>query len=348
MLGNSKIYSTQDIEKLKQKIVTYKDTLETLKKGNTVDDYLFMKSEFNGYKNQVSNLKGEMGLRDEKQSIQIEEYDQKVKKVSVQIDSLNQTVEELNQDIALIINKLKHDDNIKKINTSVDLQDSLKADNKNQDSDLPRIKEGPAQTKNQTTISPIQISNSPLSYKQLQNFINNAKTIQEPLNVKTPLENFGIKKNQEYQQPFNKHSFPSNGSHPAQINKGLNKSFNTKMINNIRLKEDQLTKDINKKTKKHAIPIKAKKYSTKSIVPNNIQLIENNLVKKSFKVHHEASIEKKIDTIDVPIEALIEIKDNTIDVPIEASMINEKTIEISVKKKQTGIFSFLNFFQKKQ
>ena len=51
-MGDSKLYSAQDIEKLKQKIATYKDTLTTLKTGNSIDDYLFIKSEFNGFKTQ--------------------------------------------------------------------------------------------------------------------------------------------------------------------------------------------------------------------------------------------------------------------------------------------------------
>ncbi len=78
-MGDSKLYSAHDIEKLKQKIATYRDTLTTLKTGNSIDDYLFMKNEFNGFKTQISHLEGVVEIMDEKQSVQIEEYEQQVK-----------------------------------------------------------------------------------------------------------------------------------------------------------------------------------------------------------------------------------------------------------------------------
>ena len=108
-MGDSKLYSAHDIEKLKQKIATYRDTLTTLKTGSSIDGYLFIKNEFNGFKTQISHLEGVAEIMDEKQSVQIGEYEQQVKQFSVQINSLNQTVEELNQDISLIRNKIEND-----------------------------------------------------------------------------------------------------------------------------------------------------------------------------------------------------------------------------------------------
>jgi len=377
ILGKSKIYSTQDIDILKQKIATYKDTLDTLKTGNTVDDYLFMKTEFIGYKNQVTNLKGEMELLDEKRSIQLEEYKQKEKKISVQIDSLNQTVGELNQDISLIMKKLTNNEIInitETIYSTVSSQDSLLANTKNEVSEMdPRKIQTPPPIE-LTSISPIQKNNLPLSYNQLQKFINNAKIIQEP-NTLIPTEPIDLRnKNQEDQGHYNKKSFPSHGSTPAQFNKGLNKGGNSRTSNSIRLKEDALVKG-----QKYLItptpPLKARKHSTKISFPNNKLCQGNTTITKSINIPH--ADERKIDSIDVPVEPpminkqtfivpaqpaminehtidvpvqaaeIIEqtinvsvepsiFKEHAVDVPVELSMINEHTIDVPVEKKQQG------------
>ena len=68
-MGDSKLYSAQDIEKLKQKISIYRDTLSTLKSGNSVDDYLFMKSNFNGFKTKFSNLEETIGRMNDKKRL---------------------------------------------------------------------------------------------------------------------------------------------------------------------------------------------------------------------------------------------------------------------------------------
>ena len=81
VMADAKLYSAQDIENLKQKIATYRDTLTTLKSGNTIDDYLFMKSELNGFKMQVSHLEEVMGRLNDKRSMQIEEYEQQIETI---------------------------------------------------------------------------------------------------------------------------------------------------------------------------------------------------------------------------------------------------------------------------
>ncbi|QBP40074.1 hypothetical protein [Paenisporosarcina antarctica] len=334
-MGKSKIYSTQDIDILKQKIATYKDTLETLKTGNTVDDYLFMKTEFNGYKNQVTHLKGEMELLDEKQSIQIEEYKQKEKKFSVQIDSLNQTVGELNQDISLIMKKLTNNE-VKNITETVNSQDSLLADTKNEVSEMHTRKKDTTPPIEHISISPIQKNNLPLSYKQLQKFINNAKVIQEP-NTLTPIELIDIRnKDQEEQAHYNKNSFPSHGYTPTQFIKGLNKGVNSKTFNTIRLKEDSLVKD-KKNLITPTLPLKARKHSTKIIFPNNKPFKENTTITNTISV--PPIDEKKVDSIDVPAKPA-EIIEQTFDVPVEAAEITEQTFDVPVEAAEITELTF--------
>ncbi|MER2060735.1 MAG: hypothetical protein ABTA16_18115, partial [Niallia sp.] len=250
-MGDSKSYSAHDIEKLKQKVETYRDTLTTLRTGNSIDDYLFMKSEFNGFKTQISNLEG---ILKEKQSMQIGEYEQQVKNFSVQIDSLNQTVEELNQDISLIMNKIKSGDSnnfIEEINAPVNAQDSLNIASNEEKAES--LIEKTIQTKDQTSISSIQQPNRPPSFKQLQNLVTMANDIQEVPSDAPPLASLDIQKTSSEGQRFSKKSFPSTGINPSQIY-------------NSRSRNVPMTPVIhpNRFSKKQIVPIKVNEISTLS------------------------------------------------------------------------------------
>ena len=94
-MEDSKLYSAQDIEKLKQKIANYRNTLTTLKAENTFDDYLFIKDEFNDIQKQVSILEGEMGQMNDNQSVQNKVNEEHIKNEAVQSDTLNRTADEL-------------------------------------------------------------------------------------------------------------------------------------------------------------------------------------------------------------------------------------------------------------
>ncbi|WP_404453345.1 hypothetical protein LG329_03380 [Virgibacillus necropolis] len=285
-MGDSKLYSAQEIEKLKQKINIYKETLSTLKTGNSVDDYLLMKNEFYDFKKQVTNLEGVMEIMEEKQNMQIEEYEQQVNKISAQIDSLNQTVEELNQDVSALMNRLSNSDInelIERINIMIDLQDSLSMANENAESKIRQT--------DQKSISPVQNLNPTPSYKQLQKFINNSEIVHETSNDVTTTDNSIQKNGQKEQQQNSKKSFPSNGINPEQLTNNLNKNINAKSTNNI-----------NKKAMNQAVP-KANKDSANSAVPNNIQSNKDQtLTSSSNKVDMEASNEKKKDAVDIPNE----------------------------------------------
>ena len=127
-MGDTQLYSAHDIEKLKQKIATYRETLTTLKTGNSTEDYHLMKDEFHGFKTKITDLEELMELMDEEKSMQIEGYKQEIKKFSVQIDSLNQTIEDLNQKISSIMSNMNggnSDNLIEEKNPSIALQGSL-------------------------------------------------------------------------------------------------------------------------------------------------------------------------------------------------------------------------------
>jgi len=322
-MADAKLYSTQDIENLKQKIATYRDTLTTLKSGNTIDDYLFMKSELTGFKTQVTHLEGVMERLNDKRSIQIEEYEQQIETFSRQMGSLNQTVEELNKDLSVVRDQLTND-RIENVSTSVDIQDDMD------------VIEVTSQLEEKTPRSSIQQPNRPPSYKHLQSLIARANDIQEVSSTVTPTASI--------HQPPGKPSFPSIGSHPNQIYNGLNRNLNMKPtvhFNNISTKQASPTRSSDnlvlptppptaEPEKNEVVTISSGEVSHKAVIEEKVKAIVEE------KVHHIETIEEKVQDVEkmereVAPEVLIEIP-------------NEMKRQ-QHKNKET--LSLLNFFRRK-
>jgi len=328
VMAEAKLYSAQDIENLKQKIATYRDTLTTLKSGNTIDDYLFMKSELNGFKMQASHLEEVMGRLNGKRSMQIEEYEQQIETFSQQIGSLNQTVEELNKDLSVVMDQLIND-RTENVNTSVDMQDSV---NTKHNADERDVIEVTSQLEEKTPITSIQQPNRPPSYKYLQSLIARANDIQEVPGTAMPTASI--------HQKAGKPSFPSIGSHPNQIYNGLNRNLNMKPtvhFNNISTKQasptrrmDNLVPSISQPT---AEPEKNEVVPASPEEVHQITVIEE-------KVQHIATVEEKghyIETIEEKMEKEMNPED-LIEIPNEMK-------RQQYKNKET--VSLFNFFRRK-
>jgi prefoldin subunit 5 len=287
-MGDSKLYSAQDIEKLKQKIATYKDTLTTLKTGNSVDDYLAMKSEANGFKTKVSKLEGVIEVMNEKQSMQLEEYEQQIKNFSVQMDSLNQTIEALNQDLSSVKNKFKKDDSndFKEVLiVPVDIQSSTNITNNNEEREEEYIEET-------TSIPSMRKSNLPPSYKQLQSMIGKATNIQEVPSDVTPIVSIDIHKEYPEEQHLNKQSFPYTGIHPSQIYNGLFRNVNR-----------PLTIHLTNAVKEQAIPINLNENSDPSLLlPTSEPEINETVIPYPEEVHNVTIIDEDKDLIEISNE----------------------------------------------
>ena len=209
-MEDSKLYSTQDIEKLKEKIDSYKETLTTLKMGTSIEDYLFMKNEFEDLKKQIVHLEGLTETIDGKHSMQIKEYEEQVKQLSIHIESLNQAIEEMNQEILAVLNKLiTVENNIPKDNfpTNVD-EISVKSIALPSRKLLEKIE--------QTTVQPPLPTTEP-SYKFLQDLAGKAFNMNNGIPF-TPNDN-PVQKQEE--RHFNQHYFQSINTHPSQIYNGL-------------------------------------------------------------------------------------------------------------------------------
>lgn len=214
MLGNTKLYAIQDIERLKQQIAAYRETLITLKKGTSIEDYLYMKREFDGFKTQIAHLEGLTGTIDGKQSMQTEEYKEQVKQMSIQIDSLNQTVEEMNQEISLVLTRLM-------MNTGHEVTDKTIAPVNNNtsvhvaDNTWSSIGETPQSN------NPSLLTNKPPSFKQLKILAGTAIFTQKEQENELPVAHNENPGKQPEEHHFNHQYFQSISTHPSHIYNGL-------------------------------------------------------------------------------------------------------------------------------
>lgn len=202
-MEDSKLYSNQDIEKLKQSIQSYRETLTSLKVGKPVEDYLYMKKEFDDLKTQIGELKGITEETDGNQNARIKGNEELVKHVSTQIESLNQTIVEMNQEILTILNKLLADKNNKRPKATYKDTSSHNYSNSKSTSD-------------QSTMN----SKQP-SYKMLQSLAGKAIKNQLDVNKGTSSsqnENQFIRSDERH---FNQQYFQSFNSYPSEIYNGL-------------------------------------------------------------------------------------------------------------------------------
>ena len=208
-MDDSKEYSVQDMEILKQKIATYREGLTTLKMADSVVDF---------------------NLMEEKQNMQREEYEKQIKKHSEQIESFNQTVEELNKELSLILSELKSDvpsNHIDDNQVPVDLESTLNTANQFEGNESNIIKEI-AQTKGPAAISSIQQSNLPPSYKQLQSLAGRAISPQGIPNNTAPTSTTDLQEIHPQELFFNKQSAGPTGIPPNQLYNGLYRNISMK------------------------------------------------------------------------------------------------------------------------
>ncbi|MFJ8088098.1 hypothetical protein ACIQ7N_07805 [Lysinibacillus sp. NPDC095746] len=218
-MEDSKLYSTQGIEQLKQKIEAYKDTLTSLKMGNSIEDYLFMKMDFDEIKTQMALLEELNETIDDKQkNSQIRGYEEQIKLLSAQIESLNQTIEEMNRDILKVLNKLLTIENTEAPTTppkTEKISNFFANGAQRGDSII-----------TQTTSPSANTSKQP-SYKMLQNLAGKATNTQLDGNNGTPSTRNGNQKDVPEERHFNQQYFQSINTHPSQIYNGLYRNTNT-------------------------------------------------------------------------------------------------------------------------
>ncbi|MGG2071983.1 hypothetical protein AB1J28_01095 [Lysinibacillus irui] len=271
-MEESKLYTTQEIENLKQKIDAYRESLTTLKKGTSIEDFLYMKQEFDGLKMQMAHLEGITETLDTKQNSYIKGYDEQIKLLSLQLESLNHTIEGMNQEILAVLNKLVTADTTT-IPPSIEMPSHTSA------ALLPR-QPRMTQTADQTTITTAQPS-----YRLLQNFAGKAKKHQLNVNNGGPSPHHDIQATKPEERHFNQQYFQSINTHPSQIYNGLYR--NTTVESTFHFKNATDAKEV---------PVSVYDPLQQTSSEENI---ENEHLESSIVLEAEST---KTETLDAPIE----------------------------------------------
>lgn len=169
-----------DIEGLKQRLFVYKQTLETMKSGHVVEDYLFMKSECYNLIKQISKLASEIKTVKNKQEDQITNFNQQVDFLNEEIKSINLTLENVKQEVKTLtdkVNSLNLDEMMLKIQTMM-RNEAKKEKNELLDlkNEINKLKSEVFEPKrvirphSKNVIPKIQLS----SYQQLRSIINSS------------------------------------------------------------------------------------------------------------------------------------------------------------------------------
>lgn len=190
-MGDSKLTNSEKIERLKQKLTTYKQTLETIKAGDVVDDYLLMKNEDKSMKKQVFTLEDEVKKIKETQDIQLTGYEKRTEIISIQVELMKESLVKLEDDVKSllkIVNNLNFPALLEKIENVINTHNqSSKA---KESTEFSKLKEEIEQLKNHTKHHEEMIESDkkravsklqPSGYTQLMNMLQAAKTIDSSL-----------------------------------------------------------------------------------------------------------------------------------------------------------------------
>ncbi|TQR34266.1 hypothetical protein C7Y47_09825 [Lysinibacillus sphaericus] len=331
-MENSKLYSTQGIEQLKQKIEGYKDTLTSLKMGNSIEDYLFMKMDFDEIKTQMALLEELNETIDDKQkNSQIRGYEEQIKLLSAQIESLNQTIEEMNRDILKVLNKLLTIENTEAPTTPPKTEkiSNFFANGAQKDSII-----------TQTTSPSTNTSKQP-SYKMLQNLAGKATNTQLDGNNGTPSTRNGNQKDVPEERHFNQQYFQSINTHPSQIYNGLYRNTNTEStfhfkhatniqeipvsINGPALAPDDASTPENYRKKNTAVTV-AEMNAAITNEPSNLEVLET-VIEPVIPEATENVLEPVIPEAESVIEPIVpEVAENVIEPPVVPE-VEENVIE---------------------
>lgn len=290
-MEESKLYTTQEIENLKQKIETYRESLTSLKMGTSIEDFLYMKQEFDELKMQMAHLEGITETLDTKQNSYIKGYDDQIKLLSIQLESLNQTIEGMNQEILTVLNKLLPVER----NDTATIPPSIEIPSQISATLLPR-QPRMTQTADQSTITSAQPS-----YRLLQSLAGKATNHQPNVNDGVPSPHNGLQATKPEERHFNQQYFQSINTHPSQIYNGLYR--NTTVESTFHFKNATDAKEV---------PVSV--YDPSAVQPTpREENIENDTLQSSI-VHESDSTETE--TLVDPIEVVdTENERNNLEIP---------------------------------
>ncbi|WP_341300795.1 hypothetical protein MHB44_21360 [Lysinibacillus sp. FSL H8-0500] len=329
-MKDSKLYSIQELEELKQRIETYREALTSLKTETSIEDYLYMKNEFDGLKAHTVHLENLTETIDDKQNSQIKGYEEQIQLLTSQVGSLNQTIEEMNREILTVLNKL----------LTPETTEAQKTPSKSS-STIPNLLQRKSiitQAANQASLPPK--SNEP-SYKMLQGLAGKATNTQLNFTNPPPTSQNEQPMYRPEERHFNQQYFQSINTHPSQIYNGLYRNTNVGSTFHFRNAAEAQEIPINDFIPNPVVPAPVHPSSIDEAPTKD----EPEELLESVNLEHTKEIDNHIESSPVIIEEpeVIEVHDNPIPETNEPpEPINEALEEEAKKEKH----SFLHFFKK--
>ncbi|API92833.1 MULTISPECIES: hypothetical protein [unclassified Virgibacillus] len=195
------LYNVDDIDKLKQELHAYKQTVRMTTEGKFFEDYLKTKDDFNDLKMKIFQLEGDMKTMEKNYQEEISDYELEMQNLMIQLTSIAESVQQLKQETQLMkhqFEQLPFVDLSEKINQLLSTQHT---NAKEQKIELERIKGELLQVREwvkpkvDTAKNNLTVKKS--EYRQLQGIL------QSPTNVE---QSFNQKKNNQINKHYYSHT----------------------------------------------------------------------------------------------------------------------------------------------
>lgn len=182
-----------DIESLKQKLIVYKQTLETMKFGKVVEDYLIMKNECYDLIKKITELENVMESNRDQHNHQLMNISQQVKILEEEIKSMNVSIENVKQEVKSLtdkVNSLNIDELMAKMDTLIRNEETLVSSITQEKKEMMDLKDELIKLKseflennivNQQQIPQEKAKIQLTSYQQLQKIIKSTKSFPNKL-----------------------------------------------------------------------------------------------------------------------------------------------------------------------
>ncbi len=185
MVEQFKLYNTQEIEELNRELEYYKYTLESLKIGDVIDDYVKTKSDFHHLTLKFSKLEGEVKIMEDNFQSKIEEYEYQEKDLTAKVNAINDSVIQLKQDINRVMEKVERmhfTELLENINHVILKQDNMLVEGKSEINrlrgEILQLKEN-MESNSHKQDTTIQHSPKQSEYRKLQNMLDSSRYIEQ-------------------------------------------------------------------------------------------------------------------------------------------------------------------------
>lgn len=263
-----KLYNSVEIEKLKQDMEVYKQTLETMKSSNSLDKFLQLQRELYELRLKFSKFKGEMKAMEENYQEKIVGYERQDQKNSTKIQTINDSLNQLKQDVTSIkgeIEEMPVTELLQKMNLVINRSDDNLTTVKNQiNTQKEELLQSKEHIKPNAPKKPIP---QPSEYKRLQNMLqsfNNANQSNSITTNKTIRQLPSSNQNSVQNRPLGDSRIPISLSKETKAVRSFPNEFNKNIIT--RTSKPKNTGKLNRATNKEESPSMIKNYDNSPAV----------------------------------------------------------------------------------